>query len=73
MGCLLAGKSAEQWEQAFRKLQRAGTLAANGRNLFTPLRISYDGLDDEQQEMFLDVACSMLGWPATAAKAIWEG
>ena len=72
MGCLLAGEPAGQWMEAFGKLQKAGKLAANRINLFGQLRISYDGLDDEQKEMFLDVACSMLGWQATTAKAIWK-
>jgi hypothetical protein len=73
MGSCVAGEAAEQWREAFDELKAAGELKADGTNLFKQLRISYNGLTGTQKHMFVDVACSMLGWPAAAAKAIWRG
>ena len=72
MGSHVAGQSAEHWREAFVELHKAGELEADGKNLFQQLRISYDGLNEQQKEMFLDVACNMIGWSFDYAKEIWK-
>ena len=73
MGSRLKGKPTSIWEETLRKLQAAGILRADGDNLFEQLKVSYDGLDsDEEREMFLDAACLFLGGTAGVAKEIWK-
>lgn len=42
----------EEWEDAFNKLKKI-----RPRNLQDVLKISYDGLDEEDKCIFLDIAC----------------
>ena len=52
------------WEQAVRKLQNAKPLGGGSRAddaLWGKLLLSYDSLSSEEQHMFLDIACIMLG------------
>ena len=72
VGSRLKGKPTVIWEETLRKLQAAGTLDAGGNNLFEQLKVSYDGLDKEEQELFLDVACLFDGEKAAFAKQMWE-
>ena len=73
VGSRLKGQPTAIWRETLRKMQAAGTLRADGDNLFEQLKVSYDGLDDdEEREMFLDVACLFLEKTAGVAKAMWE-
>ncbi|KAJ6855723.1 disease resistance-like protein DSC1 [Populus alba x Populus x berolinensis] len=49
LGSSLNGKSIEEWYSALNKL-------VQHREIESALRISYDGLDSEQQSIFLDIA-----------------
>ncbi|KAB5512744.1 hypothetical protein DKX38_029772 [Salix brachista] len=49
LGSSLYGKSTEEWYSALNKL-------AQNPRIENALRISYDGLDEEQQSIFLDIA-----------------
>ena len=73
VGAYLFERSSQFWEAALARLQTAGQLAANGENLFDQLRMSYDGLDPEEREMFVDIACIYDGRAVDEAKAIWVG
>ncbi|KAK4259272.1 hypothetical protein QN277_005620 [Acacia crassicarpa] len=51
MGCFLQGRGKEEWESAVKKLNQ--TLH---KNIFNVLKLSFDGLDDTQKNVFLDLA-----------------
>ncbi|KAK4259252.1 hypothetical protein QN277_005600 [Acacia crassicarpa] len=51
LGCFLHGRGKEEWESAMEKLNQ--TLH---KDIFNVLKLSFDGLDDTQQNVFLDLA-----------------
>ncbi|CAJ2662044.1 unnamed protein product [Trifolium pratense] len=52
MGSLLYGKAKELWESQLQKLKKLPDL-----KIFRLLKLSYDPLDDDQKDIFLDIAC----------------
>lgn len=60
--------SREDWEQALLRLKSAkpftGGKMANDQ-LWGKLRLSFDALGDDEQQVFLDIACFMLGKAAS--------
>ncbi|GAU19772.1 hypothetical protein TSUD_78980 [Trifolium subterraneum] len=52
LGSLLYGRTKEAWESELQKLRKLPDL-----NIFRLLKLSYDGLDEEQKDIFLDIAC----------------
>ncbi|KAK2384653.1 disease resistance protein RPV1 [Trifolium repens] len=56
LGSLLYGRTKEAWESELRKLEKLPD-----REVFRLLKLSYDGLDDEQKDIFLDIACFYIG------------
>ncbi|MCI45986.1 TMV resistance protein N-like, partial [Trifolium medium] len=58
---MLYGKSEKVWESELQKLKKLPDL-----NIFRLLKLSYDGLDDEQKNIFLDIACFYRGEPEKA-------
>ncbi|GAU19774.1 hypothetical protein TSUD_79000 [Trifolium subterraneum] len=52
LGSLLCGKSEKVWENELQKLKKLPD-----HEIFKLLKLSYDGLDDEQKDIFLDIAC----------------
>ncbi|KAK2438602.1 disease resistance protein RPV1 [Trifolium repens] len=56
LGSLLYGRTKEAWESELQKLEKLPD-----REIFRLLKLSYDGLDDEQKDIFLDVACFHIG------------
>ncbi|KAK3199818.1 hypothetical protein Dsin_023233 [Dipteronia sinensis] len=56
LGCFLLDKSEEVWESAISKLEKIPHI-----DIHKVLKISYDGLDDEVQKIFLDIACFFIG------------
>ncbi|XP_031248406.1 disease resistance-like protein DSC1 [Pistacia vera] len=56
LGCYLLGKPKQFWENAINKLK-----IIPHEDIHKILKISYDGLNDDQQNIFLDIAC-FLKW-----------
>ncbi|ESR55136.1 hypothetical protein CICLE_v10023372mg, partial [Citrus x clementina] len=56
LGCFLYKREKEVWESAINKLQ-----SILHRSILEVLKISYDGLDDKEKNIFLDVACFFQG------------
>ncbi|XP_065854257.1 disease resistance protein RPV1-like [Euphorbia lathyris] len=52
LGSFLHNRSREEWESAFSKLEGTPNI-----DIQTVLRVSYDGLEDEEKDIFLDIAC----------------
>ncbi|GAU19090.1 hypothetical protein TSUD_79120 [Trifolium subterraneum] len=52
LGSLLYGKTKEVWESQLQKIKKLPDI-----KIFRLLKLSYDGLDDDQKDIFLDIAC----------------
>jgi hypothetical protein len=52
LGSLLYGRTKEAWESELQKLEKLPDL-----KIFRLLKLSYDGLDNKQKDIFLDIAC----------------
>ncbi|MED6114471.1 hypothetical protein PIB30_080502 [Stylosanthes scabra] len=52
LGSFLRGKSVSEWDSALKKLRKFPD-----KNIQQVLRLSYDGLDDEEKNILLDIAC----------------
>ncbi|KAF3449334.1 hypothetical protein FNV43_RR10062 [Rhamnella rubrinervis] len=52
LGCFLYSRPIEEWKNALKKLEMVPH-----NDIQKVLRISYEGLDDMQKDMFLDIAC----------------
>ncbi|GKE27564.1 Toll/interleukin-1 receptor domain-containing protein, partial [Tanacetum coccineum] len=57
MGSLLCGQNESEWKDA---LERLKTIPL--KETMKILELSYDALDDDYKEIFLDVACLLKGW-----------
>ncbi|XP_059065143.1 disease resistance protein RPV1 [Cryptomeria japonica] len=69
LGAQLYGeKSKDYWKSLLNKLSRVlpGDIQKS-------LQLSYDALDEEEKEMFLDVACFLIGECKSTAIAVWDG
>ncbi|XP_057744925.1 disease resistance protein RPV1-like isoform X1 [Arachis stenosperma] len=56
LGSFLCSKSAVVWKNALKKLQ-----SCPDKRIFNVLKLSYDGLDDSDKSIFLDIACFFKG------------
>ncbi|XP_014504979.1 TMV resistance protein N-like [Vigna radiata var. radiata] len=56
LGSLLYGRTREAWESELQKLKKCQHL-----KIFSILKLSYDGLDDEEKNIFLDITCFYRG------------
>ena len=64
----------EAWEEAVLRLQKAKPFGGGKKAddiLWGQLLLSYDSLDDDEQQLFLDIACSMLGKDAQQCLPVW--
>ncbi|XP_044475387.1 disease resistance protein RPV1-like isoform X2 [Mangifera indica] len=52
LGCCLLGKSKQVWESALKKFE-----IIPHKDIHKVLKISYDELNDDEQNIFLDIAC----------------
>eukprot|EP00253_Pinus_taeda_P034590 PITA_34590 len=68
IGAAIRGKDSEIWKRQLDKIRRILP-----DDIHSKLKISYDGLDKEQQQIFLDVACFFIGENRDTAIRIWNG
>jgi hypothetical protein len=68
-------KKLEMWEGALRKLKSGQNLTGGNDNedLWNVLKISYDHLDKQHQNMFLDIACFFGGLKISTICRVWSG
>ncbi|XP_028778395.1 disease resistance protein RPS6 [Neltuma alba] len=68
LGSFLYSRTVQQWESALRKLERKAD-----KDIQAVLELSYDGLDDEAKDIFLDIAFFFKGEWGEYVKATLEG
>ncbi|XP_031284806.1 TMV resistance protein N-like [Pistacia vera] len=56
LGCHLCSKEKEFWESAIKKLEKCPLWG-----IHKVLKVSYDGLEKEEKDLFLDIACFFKG------------
>jgi hypothetical protein len=70
-GALLKGEgNLDVWEDVKSKLKFGAIL--DDKDILKCLRISYDSLEEKDKEMFLDIACALLGQSENMAICIWR-
>ncbi|OWM63705.1 hypothetical protein CDL15_Pgr008248 [Punica granatum] len=67
IGSFLAGKRMAVWEDTLKKFKRIPHTEVQEK-----LKISYEALDHEQKQIFLDVACLFIGIDVRIALHVWE-
>ncbi|KAH9288997.1 hypothetical protein KI387_033114 [Taxus chinensis] len=68
IGGQLYTKSRDYWESQLHKVSRILP-----QDITKRLKTSYDALEKEEQDMFLDVACFFIGEKISLAIAVWDG
>ncbi|GLJ34263.1 hypothetical protein SUGI_0688580 [Cryptomeria japonica] len=69
IGAQLYGKtSRDYWVSQVGKIQRILP-----KEIMQRLKVSYDALDRDEQEIFLDIACFFIGKRRSSAIAVWDG
>ncbi|XP_059072546.1 disease resistance protein RUN1 isoform X3 [Cryptomeria japonica] len=66
-GGLVYGKSKDYWESQLNKIVRILPEDIKAR-----LNVSYNSLDEEEKEMFMDVACFLIGRKKSWAIEVWD-
>jgi hypothetical protein len=68
-------KELEIWKGALNKLKRGQSLTGgiDNEELWNKLKISYDVLDKQHQDMFLDIACFLDGLKINTICRVWNG
>ncbi len=73
MGSHLNSRDRGDWEEAAQLLQEGCDVGIDeDQQIFKRLKISYDALDSYRKEMFLDVACLLLGRTEEFAGYVWH-
>ncbi|KAJ6854717.1 disease resistance protein RUN1-like [Populus alba x Populus x berolinensis] len=68
IGFSLSGRTGDSWKRAIRELE-----ALDGGKIHEILRVSYDSLqDDRDKNLFLDIACFLIGEDITFVERIVE-
>ncbi|XP_039044150.1 disease resistance protein RPV1-like isoform X4 [Hibiscus syriacus] len=56
LGSFLCGRDATQWKSAIERLEKD-----SNKEIINKLRISFDGLEEREKDIFLDIACFFNG------------
>ncbi|GLJ20263.1 hypothetical protein SUGI_0367960 [Cryptomeria japonica] len=67
LGAHLYNRDLSHWKQAIQTLEYS---SYHGKNSI--LRLCYDGLESEEKEMFLDMACLFIGRKRESVISFWE-
>jgi len=67
LGSFLYGRKASEWRSALERLRENPMT-----DIMKVLRISYDGLDDTEKDIFLDIACFFYGTNETYLKRVLD-
>ncbi|KAK4270742.1 hypothetical protein QN277_019516 [Acacia crassicarpa] len=68
LGSFLHSKTVKEWESALRKVEMS-----SHQDIHPVLKVSYDGLDDEEKEIFLDIASFFKGESRESVIAVLDG
>ncbi|KAH1083944.1 hypothetical protein J1N35_023705 [Gossypium stocksii] len=68
LGSFLCGRDAAQWRSAIERLERDSS-----KEILDRLQISFDGLDQTEQNIFLDIACFFNGKDKNFVMKVLEG
>ncbi|XP_028751304.1 TMV resistance protein N-like [Neltuma alba] len=68
LGSHLFGRGVEKWKCVFKKLKEIPN-----NKIHKKLKISYDGLDELEQEIFLDICCFFIGMDRHNVTQILDG
>ncbi|KAF8028126.1 hypothetical protein BT93_E0898 [Corymbia citriodora subsp. variegata] len=68
LGSFLCGRREHAWESALNKLSRIPNKTIND-----VLKISYDGLEENEKEIFLHISCFFKGWDSEYIKKVLKG
>ncbi|KAF8041845.1 hypothetical protein BT93_A0443 [Corymbia citriodora subsp. variegata] len=67
IGSFLCGKSKKVWEATSKKLKKVPD-----KKVLETFRISYEALDREVQQIFLDIACFFIGLSKQSPTYMWD-
>ncbi|XP_018717468.2 disease resistance protein RUN1-like [Eucalyptus grandis] len=67
VGSFLCGKPAMLWEETIHKMKRMPH-----KEVAEKLMVSYEELEEDQRQMFLDIACFLIGTDARVAYYMWD-
>ncbi|CAN6564220.1 unnamed protein product [Malus baccata var. baccata] len=68
LGSFLFKRSIAEWKSQLEKLKKT----PDGK-IIKPLRISFEGLDDTQKAIFLDISCFFIGWEKDYVTKVLDG
>eukprot|EP00253_Pinus_taeda_P034369 PITA_34369 len=68
IGSLLYRKNLQYWKAQLRKISKILP-----EDIQKTLKISYDSLDEEEKQIFIDIACFLIGERKDRAIRIWDG
>ncbi|XP_062084180.1 disease resistance protein RPV1-like [Humulus lupulus] len=68
LGSYLHSRSQREWESALNKLKKMPNM-----KIHSVLRISYDGLDDKEKDIFLDIVCFFKGEERSIVEKVLDG
>ncbi|TQD99621.1 hypothetical protein C1H46_014757 [Malus baccata] len=68
LGSFLIKRTIAEWESQLKKLK----ITPKGE-IIKPLRISFEGLDDTEKAIFLDISCFFIGWDKDYVTKVLDG